>query len=127
MGDSGVSVTYNTMITLAIEAKFKGCLEKAAKQALVQGIGTAQNLVLKDTTNLMKSIPLESKVAEEGDGWKILFAASAIGEGGVDYAPYQEWGPKEATKRKWKFRPYLRPAAHECFVTLPGIVKSNLR
>lgn len=76
-----------------------------SEQLLIEGKNVAHKLVLKDTTDLDKSIETGSSVTRK----KPCVYDIVLGNQ-MEYGEYQEFGPKETTKKKWKFRPHIRPA-----------------
>jgi hypothetical protein len=79
--------------------------EKAANQLLIEGKNVAKANVLKDTHDLERSIDSDSYVKRLSP---CVFEIS-LGSN-MEYAEYQEFGPKSETKKKWRFRPFIRPA-----------------
>jgi hypothetical protein len=82
--------------------------EKASKQILIEGKNAAHVLALHDT-GFMGGDALEM-------GSNVTRIAPCIFEitlgSTADYAQHQEFGPKETTKKKWRFRPFIRPAVN---------------
>jgi len=79
--------------------------EKAANQLLIEGKNVAKANVLKDTHDLERSIDSASSVTRISPCVFGIVLAN-----GMDYGKHQEFGPKETTKKKWRFRPHIRPA-----------------
>lgn len=80
--------------------------EKASLQILIEGKNVAKALVRKDTHGLEQSIDSASSVTRTAP---CIFTITLAN--GMDYGEYQEYGPKEETKKKWLFRPHVRPGA----------------
>lgn len=79
--------------------------KQVAEQILIEGKNAAHQLVLKDTSDLDRSIETASGVTRIAPCIYEMKLAN-----GMDYGEYQEFGPKETTKKKWRFRPHIRPA-----------------
>lgn len=77
----------------------------ASQQILLEGVAAAQDMVLKKTGNLKDSIAEASSVTRIAP---CIFNIKLAN--GVDYGAAQETGPTES-KKKWRFRPHIRPAA----------------
>ena len=91
--------------------------EKASLQILIEGKNVAKTLCLKDNHDLERSIDAASSVTRISP---CVF--SVVLANGMDYGEYQEFGPKETTKKKWRFKPHIRPAAMIMQVKAPGII-----
>ena len=96
------------------QADAKG--EKAAKQILIEGVNVAQQLCLKDTGALKDSIQEASFVARVSP---CVFDVTLAN--GMDYGAAQETGPIES-KKVWRFKPHIRPAAMIMQVKAPEII-----
>ena len=90
--------------------------EKAAKQILIEGVNVAQQLCLKDTGALKDSIQEASSVTRISP---CVFGVTLAN--GMDYGAAQETGPIES-KKVWRFRPHIRPAAMIMQVKAAGII-----
>ncbi len=96
--------------------------QKAANQILIEGKNAAHALSLKDTNHMDNGIERVSKVERISPCiYSITLGSDA------DYTEHQEFGPKEETKRKWRFRPFIRPSvfimqakARECIERVYG-------
>ena len=91
--------------------------EKAALQILIEGKNVAKANVLKDTHDLERSIDEASTVTRKGP---CIFDITLAN--GMDYGEYQEYGPKEETKKKWRFKPHIRPGAMIMQVKAPEVI-----
>jgi hypothetical protein len=96
------------------QADAKG--ERASKQILIEGVNVAQQLCLKDTNALNDSIQEASSVTRIAP---CQFAVTLAN--GVDYGAAQETGPIES-KKVWRFRSHIRPAAMIMQVKAPEII-----
>jgi len=108
MSDIQFKVDQST-IRAAIAAeiiKMDELAEKASLQILIEGKNVAKALVLKDTHDLERSIDEASTVTRLSP---CIFNITLAN--GMDYGEYQEYGPKEETKKKWRFRTHIRPGA----------------
>lgn len=90
--------------------------EKAAKQILIEGVNVAQQLCLKDTGALKDSIQEASSVTRISP---CVFGVTLAN--GMDYGAAQETGPIES-KKVWRFKPHIRPAAMIMQVKAPEII-----
>lgn len=91
--------------------------EKASLQILIEGKNAAKAMCLKDTHDLERSIDEASTVTRISP---CVFSVTLAN--GMDYGEHQEFGPKETTKKKWRFKPHIRPAAMIMQVKAPGII-----
>ena len=96
------------------QADAKG--ERATKQILIEGVNVAQQLCLKDTGALKDSIQEASSVTRISP---CVFGVTLAN--GMDYGAAQETGPIES-KKVWRFRPHIRPAAMIMQVKAAGII-----
>ena len=90
--------------------------EKASQQILIEGVNVAQQLCLKDTGGLKDSIQETSSVTRISP---CVFGVTLAN--GMDYGAAQETGPIES-KKVWRFKPHIRPAAMIMQVKAPGII-----
>lgn len=96
------------------QADAKG--ERATKQILIEGVNVAQQLCLKDTGALKDSIQEASFVTRVSP---CVFGVTLAN--GMDYGAAQETGPIES-KKVWRFRSHIRPAAMIMQVKAPEII-----
>ena len=96
-------------------ARQDGLSKQVAEQMLIEGINVAQKLVLKDTGALNDSIATSSGVTRVAPCIYEMKLAN-----GLDYGAFQEVGPVSG-KRRWRFRPHIRPAAFIMRVKAPEI------
>jgi hypothetical protein len=79
--------------------------QQAAMQILIEGKNAAHALSLKDTNFMDDGIERVSVVTKISP----CIYSMTLGSD-ADYTTHQEFGPKEGGKRKWRFRPFIRPA-----------------
>ena len=89
----------------AMIAEQDSLAQKAANQILIEGKNAAHALSLKKTNFMDDGIERVSKVARISP---CIYSISLGSD--ADYTTHQEFGPKDPAKRKWRFRPFIRPS-----------------